>query len=126
MVFADQGDLGLTYAHKILKEEAIIEWELDAVIIDRQIRALNPAPGAITHLDGVIYKIWLSENVSYMWENKPTGKPGEILAFTDNGVDIACGSGVIRILEMQKAGAKVMSARQFKQTNGVTAGQQFN
>jgi methionyl-tRNA formyltransferase len=126
MVFTDQSDVGVSYAHKILKEEAIIEWQLDAKTIDRKIRALNPAPGAMTHLHEVIYKLWFSEDISDAWENKTTGSPGQVLAISEEGIDIACGSGVIRIFEMQKAGSKTMSAKQFKQSNGITAGQQFN
>jgi methionyl-tRNA formyltransferase len=126
LVLQNQSEIGVTYAQKILKEEALIEWYQDAKIIDRQVRALNPSPVAFTHLMATLYKLWLCEDVSQTWAQRITGKPGEVLEINDYGIEIACGIGVLRILELQKAGSKRMSAKQFIQTSAIQIGEIFN
>jgi methionyl-tRNA formyltransferase len=121
-----QSDIGVTYAQKILKEEALINWSQDAKTINRQIRALNPGPVAFTHSLDILYKIWLSEDISDIADSFLSASPGEIIKIQENGIEIACGSGVIRILELQKAGSKRMSSKQFIQTNPFQVGQKFN
>ncbi len=122
----NQSEIGVTYAQKILKEEALIDWNLDAQIIDRKVRALNPSPVAFTHLMATLYKLWLCEDVSQTWAQRQTGKPGEVLEINDYGIEIACGTGVLRIIELQKAGSKRMSAKQFILTNTIQIGEIFN
>lgn len=121
-----QPEIGVTYAQKILKEEAVINWSADAQSINRQIRALNPGPVAFTHSLDTLYKVWLSEDISDLASHQQIASPGEILEMHDYGIDIACGSGVLRILELQKAGSKKMTAKQFIQTNTLHVGQKFN
>ena len=108
-----QEDLGVTYAEKIRKEEAKINWNIDALLIDRQIRALNPSPGANTTLQGEIVKVWLSENISHVWSTDKRYKPGQIVEINDLGICVACKSGVVRLLELQKSGGKRVSAALF-------------
>jgi len=122
----EQSEIGVTYAQKILKEEALIDWSQDAKTINRQIRALNPGPVAFTHSADILYKIWLSEDVSDMVDSSLSAIPGEILQIQENGIEVACGSGVIRLLELQKAGSKRMTSKQFMQTNTLYVGQKFN
>ena len=117
---------GVTYAQKILKEEALMDWQLDAKQIDRQVRALNPSPGAMTHLGGQIYKLWLSQNVSAQWPSNPTSQVGEIIQMNDLGIDIACGTGVIRILELQKAGGKKLASKHVIAANQLKIGDIFD
>ena len=95
---------GVTYAAKLEKSEAPIDIKQDAPTIARRIRAFNPVPGATLQLPGLKdpVKVWqagaLNENTSAV--------PGTVLRATADGVDIATGQGVLRLLELQKAGGK--------------------
>lgn len=95
---------GVTYAAKLEKSEAPIDIKQDAPTIARRIRAFNPVPGATLQLPGLKdpVKVWqavaLNENTS--------AEPGSVLRATAEGVDIATGQGVLRLLELQKAGGK--------------------
>jgi methionyl-tRNA formyltransferase len=124
-VLLEQSPVGITYAEKIKKEEARIEWGQEANQIDRQIRALNPSPGAFTTLNQEIIKIWLSENISHRWNNHQASQPGEILEVDDFGISVAGNQGVVRLLEVQKAGSKRMSASQFVKNMQLKPGQIF-
>ena len=100
---------GVTYAEKILKSEAEIDWSLSAVEIDRHIRAFNPFPGSTSHLNGEQFKFWnscLPDNTQIIQSNNL----GEVLGTSNEGVYVQCGNGVIEILEMQKPGGKKISA----------------
>lgn len=89
-----------TYAKKIGKEDAAIDWRRPAIEIDRQIRAFNPVPGAYTSLDGEALKIWRA------CPTEGKGAPGEIIAITRDAITVACGEGAMELLEVQKAGGK--------------------
>lgn len=105
-----QPEEGITYAEKILKNEAEIDWHLTAPEIDRRIRAFNPFPGSTSNLDGEPLKFWNS----CLPSNGLTDQsqiPGQVLGFSAEGVYVQCGDGVIEVLEMQKAGGKKISAR---------------
>jgi len=121
----EQPLMGITYAEKIKKEEAKIDWNQDASLIDRQIRALNPSPGATTTLDGEIFKIWLSEDISKQWNSSETYLPGQIIQMNNLGITVAAKTGIIRLLEIQKAGAKKISASLFSKGNQIKTGQFF-
>jgi len=101
-----QSEQGVTYAAKLSKEDARLDWTLPAAVLERKIRAFNPVPGAWTLLDGEPLKIWQAELVS------GKGRPGEILS-VDNGILVACGEGALKIHELQKAGARRMDAAAF-------------
>jgi methionyl-tRNA formyltransferase len=105
-----QGVDGITYAEKILKSEAEIDWQLQAQHIDNRIRAFNPFPGATSKLDDVVIKIWNSR-IAKPGVCIETERAGEILGFSENGAFVQCGQGVLEILEMQKPGGKKMSAK---------------
>ena len=124
-VLMEQGPVGITYAEKIKKEEAKIEWSQEANQIDRQIRALNPSPGAFTTLNREIIKIWLSENISHRWKNHQISQPGEILEVDEFGISVAGKKGVVRLLEVQRAGSKRVSASQFVKNMQLKPGQIF-
>ena len=104
-----QSGVGITYAEKILKNEAEINWQLSAAEIDRRIRAFNPFPGATSGLNGELLKLWNSCLPTKRQTGQPQG-PGQVLGFSEEGVYIQCGDGVIEILEMQKPGGKKTSA----------------
>jgi methionyl-tRNA formyltransferase len=113
---------GITYAHKIMKDEAKIDWQKDAKAIDLKIRAFNPFPGA-TLLDGAsIIKVWNSSLAKYQLQ----GEPGKIMSITQDGVQLACGKGSVLLTELQRAGGKKMSASQLAQTLGWKPGQVLN
>jgi methionyl-tRNA formyltransferase len=95
-----------TYAAKIGKAEARIDWTLPAANIDRQVRAFNPAPGAESLLAGEVLKIWEAEPVA------ASGKPGEVLR-ADTELVIACGEGALTLRTVQRAGGKAMHVQDF-------------
>ena len=100
---------GVTYAEKILKSEAEIDWHLSAIEIDRRIRAFNPFPGSTSSLDGEHLKFWNSCLPSKEQIHQDA-IPGRVLGFSGDGVYVQCGDGVIEILEMQKPGGKKIGA----------------
>lgn len=97
----------VTYAHKIKKGEAQIDWTLDAAQIARAVRAYNPFPGATTWLDGQDVKIWQAAVID------GTGEPGSVLAAGRDGIRVACGRDALLLTELQPAGTKRMSAPAF-------------
>lgn len=120
----EQRSEGVTYAEKIRKEEAVIDWNRDAAWIDRQIRALNPSPGATTKFSGELVKVWHGELVDNAL-NTHNHQVGEIVSFDDRGIVVATAAGCIRLLELQKAGSKKGSAIQFAQQVHLNAGMHF-
>jgi methionyl-tRNA formyltransferase len=116
---------GVIYAEKIKKEDAKIQWNAEALFIDRQIRALNPSPGASTTLHQDIIKIWLSENISSSWTASTVSQAGTIIDINDLGICVSGKSGVVRLLEVQKAGSKRMSASMFAKSVQLKVGDVF-
>ncbi|MSQ58071.1 MAG: methionyl-tRNA formyltransferase [Betaproteobacteria bacterium] len=114
-----QSNDGVTYARKISKEEARIDWSQEARHIDAQIRAFDPVPVAFTNLAGEPIRIWRASVVSGGSED---AKPGHIVAASSSGIDVACGKGVLRILELQKAGGKRLQVPDFLRGQAVPAG----
>ena len=108
-----------SYAAKISKAEAHIDWTRPAVEIDRLIRAFNPAPGAYTTWNGQALKIWRAEPAV------ATATPGTVVQADHNGVVVAAGGGAIRLLEMQRAGGKRLAPRQFLAGTPIDAGTRF-
>jgi methionyl-tRNA formyltransferase len=105
-----QNTTGITYAEKILKSEAEIDWALDAHEIDCQIRAFNPFPGATGSINNIALKCWNSR-IPHEGAYSETGQVGQVLGFGEEGALIQCGKGVIEVLEMQRPGGKKMSAK---------------
>ena len=112
-----QDSVGITYAEKILKSEAEIDWNLSATQIDNRIRAFNPFPGATSCINEEQMKLWGSRIPSEDSFNE-AGKPGEVLGFSKDGVYVQCGIGVVEVIEMQKPGGKKMSAKVCLQSLG--------
>lgn len=104
-----QPSAGVTYAEKILKSEAEIDWRLSAAEIDRRIRAFNPFPGSTSKFHGEQFKFWNSCLPRKMQTFQNT-TPGQVLGFDGDAVYVQCGDGVIEIIEMQKPGGKKTSA----------------
>ena len=103
---AAQSALGITYAHKITPDDAQVNWSASAVEIDRQIRAFNPAPGAWTMWRGEKLKLWASELV--LLPSCLGSVPGTVLAAEGERLLVLCGSSVLAVTEVQKAGGKRM------------------
>jgi methionyl-tRNA formyltransferase len=110
---------GITYAHKIDKAEAAIDWRAPAAVIERRLRAFDPFPGATATLDGETIKCWRGAVVD------GTGEPGEILAVEGAGITVACGQGALRLTELQRAGGKRVPVAQFLQGKPLVAGRVF-
>jgi methionyl-tRNA formyltransferase len=98
-----QPEDGVTYAKKIAKEEARIDWSKPAADIDCLVRGLSPTPGAYSEVKGERLKILYAEPAN------AKGAPGEIVA--DN-LTIACGQGALRLVKVQRAGGKAMEANE--------------
>jgi methionyl-tRNA formyltransferase len=110
---------GVTYAQKIDKAEALIDWRLDAEQVWRSIRAFNPWPVAETRFNGAQLRIWDAEvrdadvRDAERRDAAAGAKPGTVLAAAHDGIDVACGRGVLRVLRLQLAGRKPLAARDF-------------
>ncbi len=119
LVATPQPDVGVTYAAKITKEEAKLDFALPAGVLARKIRAFNPFPGANGVVDGVAVKIWHAVAV------EGNGAPGQVLQADAGGIVVACGAGALRLTELQKPGGKRLAAAEF--LKGFTlAGLTFN
>lgn len=105
-----QPEEGVTYAAKITKEEAALDFTLSAQVLDRKIRAFNPFPGAFASFNGVAVKFWRAEVLG----SSTDAEPGRVLAANAaDGILVACGGGVLRIQELQKPGGKRLAAAEF-------------
>jgi methionyl-tRNA formyltransferase len=100
---------GATYAGKLRKEEALIDWTRSAVEIDRQVRAFNPWPVAETRWNGQQLRIWEAKPIA----TKTSAAPGAVLSSGPTGIDVAAGDGVLRIIRLQAPGRKAVSAPEF-------------
>ena len=112
---------GITYAHKIDKAEAAIDWAQSALTISRKVRAFNPFPGASTLLKGEVLKIWaaeLGEGVPL-----PTQVYGQIVALDPVGIAVAAMNSIVIITELQRPGGKRLSSAEFLRGNPLQVGQ---
>lgn len=111
---------GVTYAHKIEKAEALIDWSKSAAELDRHIRAFNPFPGAQALFGGQTVKIWQARPVD------AEGEIGTILAIDRSILVVACGQGALAIGELQKAGGKRLPVQQFLAGHPLKIGDRFD
>lgn len=102
--FTEQKDLDATYAKKIEKKEAKINWNLDAEQVVAQIHSLNPNPGAWFEYNGERFKVWKAK------KTMPNGEPSKVL---DENLAIACRSNSVQILEIQKEGKNKQYTKEF-------------
>ena len=122
LVAKPQAVAGITYAKKILKEEARIDWKNDAKGIDQKIRAFNPFPGAIFEKNGAMIKVWLSATSL----SNHSSTPGTITDINRDGVEVATGLGCVSLKELQKPGGKKASAEQLAKAMGWQVGDLLN
>lgn len=105
-----QPETGATYAAKIGKEEAAVDFSKPADSLARKIRAFNPFPGTSADIGGVPLKLWRAESLP----GSAPAPPGTVLgADPQAGILVACGQGVLRLTELQKPGGKRLSAAEF-------------
>ena len=108
-----QDDSKASHARKLTKEDARIDWSKAAAEIHNQIRGLNPWPGTSSYLsrdtDATLVKFWSAEE----YDLKTDAAPGTVVGVSPQGLDIACGQGIIRITSLQRAGAKRLEAGPF-------------
>lgn len=98
---------GVTYATKIEKAEAVLDWRKPAAELNRAVRAFNPYPGAVAQIDGQAIKIWRAV------PEPGKGVPGTVVAVADGSIVVACGDGALRLTELQKSGGKRLPAAEF-------------
>lgn len=104
---------GATYAAKIRKEEALIDWTKPAVEIDRLVRAFNPWPIAETRWNSQQLRVW----EAWPLDAKTSAAPGTVIATSAAGIDVATGDGVLQLTRVQAAGRKAMPAADFLKAN---------
>jgi methionyl-tRNA formyltransferase len=107
---------GISYARKIDKAEAAIDWHADATAIERRLRAFDPAPGATTTLADEVVKCWRGT------VRGGHGQPGEVIGVDDAGIEVACGAGSLRLTELQRPGGRRLPAREYLAGRPVAVG----
>ena len=110
---------GVSYAHKVDKAEAVIDWREAAEVIERRLRAFDPFPGASAKLDETTLKCWRGRVVA------GSGAPGNVLAVGAEGITVACGQGALQLTELQRSGGKRLAAQALLQGMPVAVGAAF-
>lgn len=113
---------GITYAAKILKPDASIDWRRTAVEIERQLRALDPVPGAQTVFGGQPLKLWRAQALSAPVHSAPIGS---VVAVGPDGIEVRCGDGSLRVSELQRAGGRRLRAGEFLRGFKLSPGDRF-
>jgi methionyl-tRNA formyltransferase len=106
---------GVTYAAKLSKSEARIDWQAPAVAIERRVRAFNAWPVAWTELAGAALRIWAGQVLT----GGSSARPGTVISADARGIDVATGDGVFRITRLQRAGGRPLDAAAFLNAHGV-------
>lgn len=118
----EQPTEGVTYAHKIEKAEAAIDWTLSAQQLSQRIRAFDPFPGMTAQMAGEMVKVWQAQVLADAPVDASLAKPGTLLAIDESGLQVACGAGVLCLTQLQKPGGKRQPVadfvRHFKGTVG--------
>jgi methionyl-tRNA formyltransferase len=104
-----QPDMGVTYAHKIDKAEAALDWSQDAATLVRRVRAFNPFPGAATACAGEAVKVWTAHAVG----GEAGAVPGQVLSVGDAGIRVQTAQGALVLTGLQRAGGKRLAAGDF-------------
>jgi methionyl-tRNA formyltransferase len=112
---------GATYAGKVGRADTLIDWTHDAVALDRRIRALAPSPGAVAGWRGKSVKIHAACPI----DSSIIAPPGSVIAAGAQGIDVACGSGALRLTQLQPAAGRTMPAHAFAAGHRVVIGDRF-
>jgi methionyl-tRNA formyltransferase len=114
---------GVSYAHKIEKAEAAVDWTQPVAVVDRHIRAMTPFPGASTQLGPDTLKLWKCEIDSC--SRPPDMREGQILSANAEGVRVVCRDGVLVLTELQRAGGKRLGSADFLRGFALAPGMLF-
>jgi methionyl-tRNA formyltransferase len=114
-----QPEEGITYAHKIDKSEAAIDWTQPATLIERRVRAFDPFPGASFEAHGETVKLWRADVLAGI------GRPGEVLAASPDHLVIACGDGALALRQVQRPGGRRIDAAAWMQSHPLQPGQKL-
>ncbi len=118
----EQTSIGATYAHKLDKQEALLNWKCSAQLLAQRIRAFDPFPGNRCSLNGTEFKIWAAHPLKM----QTSAPPGEILKVHPEGVTVACGEGALCITLWQKPGGKRLTTRELLAGFTMREGQRFD
>ena len=125
---------GVTYAHKIEKHEAAIDWRLDAASIVRRVRAFNPFPGATVTLNGEVIKVWAARLADGHAHDASQAIPdavaaqtlGEIRAVSPGGIEVVAMNSIAILTELQRPGGKRLPVAEFLRGFDLQVGMQFD
>jgi methionyl-tRNA formyltransferase len=115
-----QGVDGVTYAAKIAKEEAALDWSASAGELDRKVRAFNPFPIASFRFGSETLRVWRARALA-----GPNGPAGVVAAADDAGIVVQCGSGALRLEELQRPGGRRLPVREFRRGLEIPVGAQL-
>jgi methionyl-tRNA formyltransferase len=121
LVAVPQDPAGVTHAAKISRQDAKIEWNDDAQVIERSVRAFTPWPGAWCPMNEIELKIWQVRVEPLVH----SAKPGQVIHIDDSGICVACGQNSLRISELQRPGSRRMSAVEFLRGSDLEVGSHF-
>lgn len=113
LIATAQSGEGVSYAHKLDKAEAKLDFHASAVELERKVRAFDPWPVAEAEIAGERVRVWGAQSRESEIGNRQSGEPGAIIAASKHGIDLACGDGVLRILKLQRAGGRAISAADY-------------
>lgn len=116
-----QEETQASYAAKLNKTEAELDWTQNAAQILRAIRAFNPVPGAYSHLNAIKIKIWQAAE-----SNDGNGEPGTIIGINKNGIQVTCGKGTVNLQYLQKPNGKSLASFEFAKGFKLNIGDRFS
>lgn len=128
-VATPQSAQGVSYAHKIEKTEAVIDWRMSAVHIERQVRAFDPFPGAKLQWAGETIKVWAAQPLTDGAQATPAptqAAVGQVLTADARGILVQTGAGVLRLDILQRPGAKRLAVAEFLRGFAVAPGMAFD
>lgn len=117
-----QNDTGAVYAPKLSKSLSPLRWDRDVVTVHNQVRALDPVPGTTSFLGEKLLKIGAARPYAF---HTAEAEPGTILGVADDGILVACGTGILELTRMQAPGRKMLAVEEFRRGFPVQTGQVF-
>ena len=108
-----QPESGVTYAHKLDKQEATLDFTQSAVELERKVRAFDPWPVTEADIADERVRVWQAQARNAGTGNGKRGTPGQIVTASKHGIDIACSEGTLQILKLQRAGGRVITAADY-------------
>jgi methionyl-tRNA formyltransferase len=108
LIALPQPEAGITYAHKLEKSEARLDWNESAIVLERKVRAFDPWPVAEADVAGERVRVWGAQAMP-----GNGASPGAVIAATKHGIDVACGEGALRVTRLQRAGGRVVTAADY-------------